>query len=359
MYSVGLDYHQDRSSLHILDGQGARFKAIEVKGAWPRLIQTIDQQVPKPFNICFEASCGYGVVHDELAKRANSVQVAHPGHLRLIFAAKKKADKLDSGKLAKILYLDVVPKVHVPKSEVRQWRMMIEFRHKLLGRLVAAKSQLRALCRGIGICDLPKGRKLFTVKALADLAARSLDALPALQRDMLLEELKGLELKKKQVEKELAKVAAKRPEVPLLMSIPGVGIRTAEAVVAYIDDIRRFAKITQLPSYFGVIPREDSSSNQRRLGHITKDGPGTVRWLLCEAAWQGTQRSPTIGAYFKRIMNEDPDRRKIALVATANYLLRVMAAMLRSGELWRESVTQEKEEPADPEPGTPQPPAAN
>jgi transposase len=350
MYSVGLDYHQNRSSLHILDEHGVCFKRLDVQGAWPKLIQSIDQQVPKPFNICFEASCGYGVLHDQLAKRAHRVQVAHPAHLRAIFASKKKTDKLDAAKLAKILHLEVVPQVHVPASEVRQWRMLIEFRRRLLGRMVALKSQIRALCRGIGISDLPKGPKLFTVKGLADLAGRSLDTLPALQRDMLLEELQGLLLRKKQVEKELAKIAAKRPQVQLLMSIPGVGIRTAEAVVAYVDDIRRFAKVQQLPSYFGVIPREDSSSTQRRLGHITKDGPGTVRWLICEAAWQGVQRSPTIRAYFRRISKDDPDRRKIALVATGHYLLRVMAAMLRSGELWRESVPEETEQTAGSQP---------
>lgn len=341
MYSVGLDYHQNRSSLHILDGQGAHFKALEVKGAWPKLLEVLDRQVPRPFNICFEASCGYGVLYDQLAKRAASVQVAHPGELHTIFRSKKKHDKLDAAKLAKVLYLEVVPRVHVPKAEVRQWRMCIEFRRKLLGKGTALKSQLRALCRSLGIVDLPKGRKLFSVKGLADLAGRKLDALPTLQRDLLLEELKSLLQRKKQVEQELAKMAAKHPEVQLLRSIPGVGIRTAEAFVAYVDDIRRFAKIRQIGSYFGIVPREDSSSDTRHLGHITKDGPGTMRWLICEAAWQGVLRSPTIRAFHERVQKGDPDRRKLALVATGHYLLRVMAAMLRSGECWRESIQEE------------------
>ncbi|GEM_PF-5071443 len=47
-------------------------------------------------------------------------------------------------------------------------------------------------------------------------------------------------------------------------------------------------------------------------------------------------------------MNDDPDRCKIALVPTGHYLLRVMATMLRSGELWRESVKEEDSAPAAP-----------
>jgi len=346
MYSVGLDYHQNRSSLDILDAQGARFKFLDVKGNWTKLLETIDAQVPQPFNICFEASCGYGHLYDQLARRAHSVQVAHPGNLHTIFRSKKKHDRIDASKIAKILYMDMVPRVHVPKSEIRQWRSLIEFRRRLMGKIIGFKAQLRALCRGLGIVELPKGKKLFTIKGLKQLQELKLEDLSALQRDLLLDELQSFVKQKKRVEQELAKIAAKHPEIELLKSIPGVGIRTAEAFVAYVDDIHRFSKVNQIGSYFGVVPCEDSSSDKRRLGHITKDGPGTMRWLICEAAWQGTQRSPTIRAFHKRVMNEDPDRRKIALVATGHYLLRVMAAMLRSGELWRESVKEEDLAPA-------------
>ena len=62
-----------------------------------------------------------------------------------------------------------------------------------------------------------------------------------------------------------------------------------------------------------------------------------VRHLLTEAAWHGTRRSARIRAYFQRIQRGDPERRKIALVATAHYLARVMHAMLRTGEAWRET----------------------
>jgi len=48
------------------------------------------------------------------------------------------------------------------------------------------------------------------------------------------------------------------------------------------------------------------------------------------------RRSPRIAAYSERLMHGDPGRKKIAIVATAHYLVRVMAAMLRTGEVWRE-----------------------
>jgi transposase len=85
------------------------------------------------------------------------------------------------------------------------------------------------------------------------------------------------------------------------------------------------------------VPCQDQSAGKNRLGHITRQGPATVRKLLTEASWQGIRRSPEIRAYFERIRQGNPERKKIALVATAHHLLRVMLAMLRTGEVWRAS----------------------
>ena len=128
--------------------------------------------------------------------------------------------------------------------------------------------------------------------------------------------------------------------------IPGVGPRTAEAVVAYIDDASRFRRSKQVGSYFGLVPCQDQSANTNRLGHITREGPATVRKLLTEAGWQGIRHSPRIRGYFERVRGDDPKRRKIALVATAHYLIRVMHAMLRTGEVWRSESTEKDKQVA-------------
>jgi hypothetical protein len=61
-----------------------------------------------------------------------------------------------------------------------------------------------------------------------------------------------------------------------------------------------------------------------------------VRMLLCEAAWQAVRRSASMKSFFERVTRDDPGRKKIALVAAAHKLARSMAAMLRTGEAWRE-----------------------
>ena len=336
MHYVGLDVHARRSSLCILGPTGKVVKRLEVKGSWPRLMEQVASQVPRPFSVCFEASCGYGYLHEKLSTLAERVAVAHPGKLRLIFRAKRKNDRVDAEKQAKLLYLDQVPQVHVPDADVRAWRGLIELRRKLVGRRTAVKAQLRALLRGAGTCDAPAGKALWSKKGLKWLGAAGLCEADALRRDLLLEELGEAEARVGRVTKELDRRADAHPGVALLRTVPGVGPRTAEAFVAYVDDVRRFARTKQVGAYLGLVPCQDSSAGKDRLGHITGDGPATVRMLLCEAAWQAIRRSPSMKSFFERVTHGEPGRKKIALVATAHKLARSMAAMLRSGEAWRE-----------------------
>jgi hypothetical protein len=62
-----------------------------------------------------------------------------------------------------------------------------------------------------------------------------------------------------------------------------------------------------------------------------------VRQLVAEAAWQAQRRPPTVRAYFERVQSDDPQRKKLALVATAHYLVRLMWALLKCGADWQEN----------------------
>lgn len=342
MWYVGLDFHQRSSTIWILDENGKTVKVVKIKGGWPEVMAVL-RGLNHPFAICYEASCGYGHLYDQLRPIAKRVVVAHPGQLRLIFRSKKKNDRVDAKKLATLLFLDQVPAVHVPSMSVRSWRGFIEFRSRLIAKRTRAKNGLRSLLRGHGVI-LPSGRRLWTRKGLAALRAAELPSTEStVQRDLLLEELGHLEGQIQRVTRELNATARRHPGVWLLRTIPGVGPRTAEAVVAYIDDARRFGRSKCVGSYFGLVPCQDATGPANRLGHITREGPPTVRKLLTEAAWQGIRRSAHIRSFFERLQAKDPNRKKIALVATAHYLVRVMLAMLKTGEVWRHDTLAEKE----------------
>jgi transposase len=341
MYYVGLDVHYRSTAVCILNANGKVVKQVSVRGAWPKMIRVLDD-IERPFSVCYEASCGYGALHDVLRDLAKRVVVAHPGQLRLIFRSKRKNDRVDAKKLATLLFLDQVPPVYVPSVGVRSWRSFIEFRHRLVAKRTRVKNGLRSLLRGHGIVQ-PSGRRLWAGKGRAWLAKVALpDDAAALQRDLLLEELGTLDAQIKRVEKKLNGLGHRHPGVILLRTIPGVGPRTAEAVAAYIDDPSRFGRNKNIGAYFGLVPCQDQSAGPDRFGHITREGSATVRKLLTEAAWQGIRRSEQICHYFERVQRGDPKRKKIALIATAHYLVRVMLALLTTNETWREDQKQQQ-----------------
>ena len=333
MWFIGLDVHAKQSTYCILDAHGKKVRTHTIKGPWDKVLLDL-ALLPKPWVIGFEASCGYGVLKERLDKIAQRVVVAHPGQLRLIFRSKQKNDRVDAEKLALLMLLDQMPAVHVPSAEVRAWRSAIEYRQRLIEDRTRLKNRLRALLRGQGI---PALKGLWTRKGLAWLRQQPLASTwLSLERDDALEQYVQLQKRLQKLTHELNRYGGANAAVRLLMTIPGVGPRTAEAVVAYVDDWKRFGRVKQVASYFGLVPCQDSSAERNRLGHITKQGPRTVRRLLVEAAWQSIRHSPTTKAYFERIVGADPDRRKIALTATAHYLVRVMVGMLRSGKPWHE-----------------------
>ncbi len=337
MLYVGLDAHQSLYVGAILDSEGTSVKRFRVRGSVGDLQSRLRRLVAdQPFELCFEASCDYGHLYDALSPLAKRVVVAHPAKLRLIWADRRKNDRGDAEKLAKLLFAGLVPPVYVPTVDTRSWRRLIEQRKKLVQKRTRTKTALRALLRGCGVEGQPKGSRLWSVNGLAWLEQV---ALPTendeFQRTMRVLELRHFDLQIQQVTQRLDKQGQSHPGVRLLRTIPGVGPRTAEAVVAYIDRPDRFRRIKQIGAYFGLVPSQDQSGAKNRLGHITREGPATVRGLLVEAAWWGVKRDGRLRAYYERRIKKNGEGKKIAIVATAHYLARVMLSMLKSGEPWR------------------------
>jgi transposase len=232
--------------------------------------------------------------------------------------------------------------VHVPSREVRTGRALINCRSQGIAKRTRAKNTARALLRSAGSTP-PRHPGLWTKKGLAWLRQRELPtAAQQRRRDLLIAEMEGRMRPGRRVEQQLNRQAQQTPAVTRLRSIPGVGIRTAAALAAFIDDPHRFPNAKAVGSYFGWVPCQDQSGDKNRLGHITRAGAPVVRQVVAEAAWQALRRSPTVRAYFDRAQREDPQRKQIALVATTPYLVRVLGALLKRGTVWQENPARAK-----------------
>lgn len=294
----------------------------------------------------FEISGQAGFLYDELVGEVDSLHVANPSQMTWIYRTAKKNDRIDARKMAVLLSIGELPQVYMPSKDVRQWRQTILHRQKLVQQVGQVKNRIRAALKSQGHSK-PAHRGSWWNRVNRLWMARlcdeqgTVDSLWRLQVWNLLDELTLLETQRDRVTDYLDGYLAKQSGGKLLMSIPGVGPRTTEAVLAYTDDLERFGNYKQYCAYFGVTPKLDESGSFRRLGHISKQGPGVVRWLLCESSWKVVQYCPGLRAFYERVMAGQASRKKIAIIAVVRKLLCIMRAMLTTGELFNQKLLQD------------------
>jgi len=295
-------------------------------------------------HLTFEISGEAGYRYDALADVADTITVGNPTKMTWIYRSAKKNDRIDARKQAVLLSIGEVPKVHIPSREVRQWRLTIQHRRKIVNRVTAVKNRTRALLKANGFTRAAhkgswwkKSNRAWMWWISQDGGITS-EQLWRMSLSNMLDELDLLDKQLKRVTMYLDSYLANQPGGELLMSIPGVGPRTAEAVLAYTDEVRRFNRSKQYCAYFGLTPKLDESGSSRRLGHISKQGPSVVRWLIVESAWRAIKKSRALGSFYERVMAGQKSRKKIAVVAVARKLLSIMRAMQMTGELFNEEL---------------------
>jgi transposase len=293
--------------------------------------------------VAFEVSGEAGFIYDSLAGYADEVHVVNPVRATWIYRTAKKNDRIDARKIALLLSIGELPTVYMPGQEVREWRRVILHRSKIVGKVGQTKNRIRSTVKSQGYRKSGHGGgwwKKANRLWLQGLCEGAVDgcSLWRMQLSDLLEDLALQESQLKKVTRYLDDYLSTKAGGKLLMSIPGVGPRTAEAVLAYTDDVTRFGNYKQYCSYFGVTPKLDESGSTRRIGHINKRGPSVVRWLICESSWKVIRGSKGMRAFFDRITAGQKNRRKIAIVAVSRKLLSVMRAMLLTGELFNEAL---------------------
>lgn len=125
-----------------------------------------------------------------------------------------------------------------------------------------------------------------------------------------------------------------------LDEIPGVGPALATAVVASIADPQAFRSGRDFSAWIGLVPKQSSSGGKLKLGSISKQGDRYLRGLFTAGALaviryakiHGTRHRPWLTALLARRPT------KVAAIALANKIARMVWAMMARGERYREPV---------------------
>jgi transposase len=118
-----------------------------------------------------------------------------------------------------------------------------------------------------------------------------------------------------------------------LVTIPGIGVLNATALVAAVGDALAFRKGRDLAAWLGLVPRQHTTGGTPKLLGITKRGNTYLRMLFIHGAraampWIARTQSP-LGAWLRGLFARA--HRNVAIVALANKLARIAWASLRRG----------------------------
>ena len=115
------------------------------------------------------------------------------------------------------------------------------------------------------------------------------------------------------------------------MTIPGVDMVVALAIVAAIGEVGRFDRPQKLVSYLGLNPSvRQSGPGPAYHGRITKQGRGHARGMLVEAAWAAARAPGPLRAFFLRVRARRGQH--VAAVATARKLAVIIWHLLSKDE---------------------------
>ncbi len=252
---------------------------------------------------------------------------------------KRKTDKDDAFKLARMAAMGELKGVHVPSPEHREFRSLVKYRKTLDQRINKTKNTIRAWFVNHGI-EIARGEKAWHTgreridsfrKPIADCEP---DELWKGQLDIELTILDSLTKQLDTVVKRLEAIGKTDERIRRIQTIPGVGPRTAEILVACIDDAKRFETGRQVSAYFGLVPRQYQSGETNRNGRITKRGNPLARTILVECAWASLRYNPWAKGVYERICGQQKTRKKKAAIALARKLCVIAWAMLRDQTDW-------------------------
>jgi transposase len=218
----------------------------------------------------------------ELQAMGHRVSLLHPGDVAR-YRDGNKTDRADAKALLETARNEKIDRVPVKSIDQQAIGALHRLRQGYLQTRTARINAVRGHLREFGV-TIPLGPRHVLREARAALDRGVVPPYLGAALEDVLAEIETLQAKGEALKAELERLAKCMPDAELLLSVPGVGVLTATALIAFVGDVRRFRSGRDFAAYLGLTPREHSTGNSRRLGPITKRGNNYLRMMLIHGA---------------------------------------------------------------------------
>lgn len=313
---VGLDVHATKIVAAVLDAETGEI-------AFFAMTAEIDRAagfcagLPGPVRVAYEAGpTGYGLAR-ELAKRRVECVVAAPSKIPRASGDRVKTDRRDAELIVRLLMAGKLHAVRVPGPEEEALRDLVRAREAVRVDLMRCRHRLSKLLLRHGIRF--EDGEAWTERHRVWLNTVALQW-PAAQATLL--DCRGaidaLAHRRDELERQIVSLVPSSPwraQVGVLRCLRGIDTLSAVGLCAEVGDFTRFGRAEQLMSYLGLVPSENTTGQQRRLGSITKTGSAHARRLLVEASWHYRPRPNLSKRLAERQAGQPPEAVAVAWTA--------------------------------------------
>jgi transposase len=332
MVNVGIDLHKTQFTTCARIGGGEVFNVYPTtKEGYRAFLETVArwQGSGDAVRAAVESLGNTRYFKNRLEEGGIGVTVVNPLKMKVISESVKKTDKYDAATIAEFLEKDMLPQSQLCSRESEKLRRLLRVRQELVRGEVSIKNQIHAMLTAEGMED-PKG----TLQSKRG-RKQVLDALNQcaneLEAQTLFDILQRQEESVKAVEKQLRLVTKGNKTAELLMTIPGCGEICAWTILAYTDDIKRFASSKKYVSFAGLAPWVQNSNEKVRHGSITKRGPKELRTALVQVV-MGMRRMKAKTATWRMMQRYEALKKNKcsgnAIIATARKVAVIIWHML-------------------------------
>lgn len=253
-----------------------------------------------------------------------------------------KSNKHDAADAEAICEAMVRPTMRfVPIKEKEQQEILVI--HRVREMLMRQRTQLINAIRGhlaeFGVIGDKRAHNIGVLTArIEDPTDAEIPDLVKSALGHLVVQLRRVEASLAQIEAKLSVMARHLEVCRRLMTIPGVGVITATALVSSVRDPADFKSGRHFAAWLGLVPRQHSTGGVDKLGGISKRGDSYLRRLLIHGARSVMRWRRKSWVWLSRIRDRRPAN--VVAVAMANKTARVVWALLRFGGVYSQPQLQ-------------------
>ncbi|MET4443829.1 transposase, partial [Bradyrhizobium sp. GM2.2] len=196
-----------------------------------------------------------------------------------------KNDIIDAAAIAEAVTRPTMRFVELRSPEHIDLQALHRVRDRMMSQRTCLINQMRAFCLEYGIA-IHQGAGKFKADLPRVLADQSNDLTSAMRRILAstFDELRQLELRIAEVNREIEAIASQSDTARRLMTIPGIGPLAATALLAAAGSARQFKKARDMAAWLGLVPREYSTGGKTKLLGISKRGNRYLRRMIIHGA---------------------------------------------------------------------------